>query len=81
MKLVELKCKNCGAVLKVKPNTNDIHCDHCKTNYKLDDGVQHIKYDNMEKLATITKKANRKPARNTSSKRESKQISRELKRS
>ena len=49
MKLVELKCKNCGAVLKVKPNTNDIHCDHCKANYKLDDEVQHVKFDDMEK--------------------------------
>lgn len=49
MKLVELKCKNCGAVLKVESGSTDIHCDHCKANYKLDDEVQHIKYDEMEK--------------------------------
>ena len=49
MKLVELKCKNCGAVLKVQPDTIDIHCEHCKANYKLDDEAQHIKYDDMEK--------------------------------
>lgn len=49
MKLVELKCKNCGAVLKVQPDTADIHCEHCKANYKLDDEAQHIKYDDMEK--------------------------------
>ncbi len=49
MKLVELKCKNCGAVLKVEPDAIDIHCSHCKTNYKLDDEARHIKYDDMEK--------------------------------
>ena len=49
MKLVELKCKNCGGILKVQPGTTDIHCEHCKTNYKLDDEAQHIKYDDMEK--------------------------------
>lgn len=60
MKLVELKCKNCGAVLKVKPNTNDIHCDHCKANYKLDDEVQHIKYDDMEKAGYDYEKGKQK---------------------
>lgn len=49
MKLVELKCKNCGAILKVQSGTIDIHCEHCKANYKLDDEAQHIKYDDMEK--------------------------------
>lgn len=49
MKLVELKCKNCGAILKVQPDSIDIHCEHCKANYKLDDEAQHIKYDDMEK--------------------------------
>lgn len=49
MKLVELKCKNCGGILKVQPGTTDIHCEHCKTNYKLDDEAQHIKYDDMGK--------------------------------
>lgn len=49
MKLVELKCKNCGAVLKVQADSINIHCDHCKTSYKLDDEAQHIKYDEMEK--------------------------------
>ena len=49
MKLVELKCKNCGGILKVQPGSTDIHCEHCKANYKLDDEAQHIKYDDMEK--------------------------------
>lgn len=49
MKLLELKCKNCGVALTVKPNTTDICCTHCKASYKLDDEVQHIKFDDMEK--------------------------------
>ena len=49
MKLLELKCKNCGSLLKVKPGTIDIHCNFCQTNYKLDDEVKHLKYDEMER--------------------------------
>lgn len=49
MKLLELKCKNCGAALTVKPNATDICCAHCKASYKLVDEVQHIKFDDMEK--------------------------------
>ena len=60
MKLLELKCKNCGAALKVKPDTADIHCDHCKANYKLDDEVQHIKYDDMEKAGYDYEKGKQK---------------------
>lgn len=48
MKLVEMKCKNCGAVLQAKLGTTDIHCDHCKANYKLDDEVKRVKYVDME---------------------------------
>ena len=48
MKLVELKCKNCGGLLKVEEGTVDIHCGYCQTDYKLDDEVQHVKYDEME---------------------------------
>jgi len=48
MKLVEMKCKNCGAPLKVEENSKEIKCDFCKTQYKLDDEVKHIKYDGME---------------------------------
>lgn len=60
MKLVELKCKNCGAVLKVKPGTNDIHCEHCKANYKLDDEVRHIKFDDVEKAGYDYEKGRQK---------------------
>lgn len=49
MKLLEMKCKNCGALLKVEEDAKDIECQYCNTKYKLDDEVQHIKYDDMEK--------------------------------
>ena len=48
MKLVEMKCKNCGSILEVQPNQKDIKCQYCQTQYKIDDEVVHIKYDNME---------------------------------
>lgn len=48
MKLVEMKCKNCGNVLKLEPEQKDIDCEYCHAKYKLDDEVQHIKYDDME---------------------------------
>lgn len=48
MKLVEMKCKNCGSVLKVEENTKKIKCQYCHSEYALDDEVQHIKYDDME---------------------------------
>lgn len=48
MKLVELKCKNCGATLKVDPESEEITCKYCQTTFKLDDEVKHVKFDNME---------------------------------
>lgn len=49
MKLIEMKCKNCGSFLNVEENSKEIKCSYCKTQYKLDDEVKHIKYDDMEK--------------------------------
>lgn len=49
MKLLEMKCKNCGALLKVEEDAKYIECQYCNTKYKLDDELQHIKYDDMEK--------------------------------
>lgn len=48
MKLVELKCKNCGADLTVEEGTKNVKCQYCQTKFKLDDEVKHIQYDNME---------------------------------
>ena len=48
MKLVEMKCKNCGAQLKVDVEKNHSYCQFCGTEFKIDDEVKHVKYDNME---------------------------------
>lgn len=32
MKLLEMKCKNCGAPLKVEENAQYINCQYCNTN-------------------------------------------------
>ena len=48
MKLVEMKCKNCGATLKVNSDDKGVKCTFCNTTFKIDDEVQHIKYDDME---------------------------------
>lgn len=49
MKLVELKCKNCGSILKVDENAKSVTCEYCQTTFSIDDEVQHVEYDNMEK--------------------------------
>jgi len=48
MKLVELKCKNCGATLKADPELDEITCKYCQTTFKIDDEVKHVKFDDME---------------------------------
>lgn len=50
MKLVEMKCKNCGSKIKIKEDQKEAVCDFCRAEYKLDDEVQHIKYDDMEQV-------------------------------
>lgn len=48
MKLVEMKCTNCGAKLKVNPDSSDVTCKYCRANFKFDDGVKKVKFDDME---------------------------------
>ena len=48
MRLVELECQNCGAALKVEEGADIVHCPYCDAKYKMDDEVQHVKYDDME---------------------------------
>ena len=37
MKLVELKCKNCGAQLKVEEDTSQVKCEFCGSTFSVDD--------------------------------------------
>lgn len=48
MRLVELECQNCGAALKIEEGADIVHCPYCDAKYKMDDEVQHVKYDDME---------------------------------
>ena len=48
MKLVEMKCKNCGGELKIEDGADTVTCPYCNITYKIDDEVKHVKYDDME---------------------------------
>ena len=50
MKLVEMKCKNCGAKLKVNAEVKEANCQFCGTEFKIDDEVQHHKLDDAEQM-------------------------------
>ena len=62
MKLVEMKCKNCGAVLEVEEGTKQIKCNYCGSNYQLDDEVTHIQYDNAQEAGYDFEKGRQKAA-------------------
>ena len=47
MKLVELKCKNCGSLLNVEEGAKNVTCEYCHTSFVIDDEVQHVQHDNM----------------------------------
>ncbi len=52
MKLIEMTCPHCGAVLKLDPTRKKAFCEYCGCALLLDDEVQHevrhIQYDNAE---------------------------------
>ena len=37
MRLRELKCKNCGAVINVEENVSKVECEYCHTSFAVDD--------------------------------------------
>lgn len=48
MKLIDLKCPNCGAKLQVNSELKKASCNYCGQEFVIDDEVQHIQYDNAE---------------------------------
>ena len=48
MKLVNLKCPNCSAIMKVNSDQKEVACDYCGTKFVVDDEIHHIQYDNAE---------------------------------
>lgn len=48
MKLVDMKCPNCGAKLQVNSELKKATCNYCGQDFAIDDEVQHLQYDNVE---------------------------------
>lgn len=48
MKMININCPSCGAVLKVDGDKKGAVCEHCGSSFMFDDEVQHIQYDNAE---------------------------------
>ncbi len=48
MKLIPLKCPNCGAQLNVDANKNSVYCEHCGTRIMIDDEINRLQIDNAE---------------------------------
>lgn len=49
MKLVDMTCPHCGAVLQLNAQSKQAYCSYCGALLMIDDGVQHIQFDNAEK--------------------------------
>lgn len=47
MSLIELKCKNCGAILNANPDVNTVTCQYCQTTFKIKND-SCVKLDDME---------------------------------
>lgn len=48
MKLVNMKCQNCGSDLKVDMVSKGCTCEYCGARLLIDDEIVHVKYDNAE---------------------------------
>ena len=48
MKLVQVKCQNCGATMMVPEGSTRIKCEYCDSVFTLDDEASHIKFDNAK---------------------------------
>ena len=48
MNLIELKCKNCGGVMKVNSDLNEIMCNYCGSKILIDDKA--LELDRIEKI-------------------------------
>ncbi len=48
MKLIELKCPNCGSTIEIDSASESANCSFCGTSFAVDDEVLHIQYDNAK---------------------------------
>lgn len=56
MKLIQLKCKNCGALLKVNSELNEVFCNYCGNKMIIDDEATNI--DRVENAKLKSRKSN-----------------------
>jgi len=79
MKLVEMKCKNCGAQLKVENDATEVTCKFCGANYKLDDGKIRIDTENFHEAGYQLEKGKLKAQMEAEEERKNKIIEKEKK--
>ena len=60
MRLIELKCQNCGSKMSVDAEQKEVTCDFCGTKFAIDDEIQHIQYDNAEQAGYEFEKGRQK---------------------
>lgn len=48
MRLINMSCPNCGSQLQIDLDNKQASCPYCGNTLLIDDGVQHIQYDNAE---------------------------------
>ena len=48
MRLINMTCPNCGSQLQIDLDNKQATCQYCGNALLIDDGVQHVQYDNAE---------------------------------
>jgi len=79
MKLIEMKCKNCGAELEVEDNQEEVTCKYCNTTFKIDDGKLRVDTDNMHEAGYQYEKGRIKARKEEEEEKENKIRQKELK--
>ena len=46
MRLIDLTCSKCGALLKVDSTVKKVACEYCGNEMLIDDEIKHISFDN-----------------------------------
>jgi tRNA(Ile2) C34 agmatinyltransferase TiaS len=52
--LIQLKCPNCGANLKIAGDRKQFPCDHCGNTYLLERNLQDLALVDREQLLPLT---------------------------
>ncbi|MBO4910132.1 MAG: Ig domain-containing protein [Lachnospiraceae bacterium] len=48
MRLINMTCPSCGSQLQIDADNKQARCEYCGNFLLIDDGVQHVQYDNAE---------------------------------